>query len=40
MISKLVGKAGFEPTMTRSTDLQSAAFNRSATFPFLQPEMI
>ena len=28
-----MGKVGFEPTMNKSTDLQSVAINRSATFP-------
>ena len=29
----LVGRDGFEPSKTESTDLQSVAFGRSATFP-------
>ena len=29
----LVGRDGFEPSKTKSTDLQSVAFGRSATYP-------
>ena len=29
----LVGRDGFGPSKTESTDLQSVAFDRSATFP-------
>ena len=31
----LVGRDGFEPSKTKSTDLQSVAFGRSATFPYV-----
>ena len=30
----MVGRGGFEPPKTKSTDLQSVAFGRSAIFPF------
>ena len=30
----LVGRSGFEPLKTKSTDLQSVAFGRSAIFPY------
>ena len=30
---KVVGRCGFEPQKTKSTDLQSVAFGRSAIFP-------
>jgi hypothetical protein len=33
IIFKMVEEAGFEPTYSERTDLQSAAFNRSATPP-------
>ncbi len=29
----MVGRTGFEPVKTKSADLQSAAFDRSATGP-------
>ena len=29
----MVGRGGFEPPKTKSTDLQSVAFGRSAIFP-------
>ena len=31
----MVGRGGFEPPKTKSTDLQSVAFGRSAIFPCL-----
>ena len=32
-VTFLVGRGGFEPPKTESTDLQSVAFGRSAIFP-------
>jgi hypothetical protein len=32
-LKKMVGRAGFEPAYSMRADLQSAAFNHSATYP-------
>ena len=32
----LVGRDGFEPSKPEATDLQSVAFDHSATFPYRQ----
>ncbi len=34
-IQSLVGRDGFEPSKAKPTDLQSVAFDRSATYPKL-----
>ena len=36
----MVGRDGFGPSKAKPTDLQSVAFDRSATYPFCHSNMV